>query len=828
MQNAKEIIDYFDKSKSDLVVKGAAILVIGESGIGKTWLLHKVVQAEKKDHCVINIAGSRVPGGSGLSCFYEGVYLALKDSNIEREQWYELVKRATMLLPGFGKHISSILGVLDFNSLGKISERTGFHNNGQAAPQAVRFVEAVARKRKIIVVVDDAQWIDVGTWEFLSFILRNNKELNWVILTLLNDSVTAHKDVNKIQESLENIFDVKDNYAGHFQRFVPQRWCVENIGRLIVEICSAKKCNLTHIEKKIIHEITNGIPKFTEEIVNALLDDGLICLIDGEVKSQGDWANIDFPETLEGILKSNYSQLFEKVKKSREALEIASVIGEVFTDEIIGSIANIDEINLLFKQIESQSKVIEDLFVAHKWRFRHTLNHRAIYGSIGTNVGELHQKVAVRLNEVSPNECEAIAYHYRQAGLIEEAIAFDIKSANNLIDCALFQSVVQRTILIERDAQELTFPSNYIQQALLLRGRAFFYLNRFNEAINVFSNPIFNQHTDNVEATRWLGRCYVSLCSQRDFIFAIKYFEKAISFFEAESNKKSLALTLSELSVAYEHCNRYKDTEISYKKAEMLLSELRDEIGINRLWRRSGMVLDGAIGSKVVKKAADRFKRWKMPHEQVMALNNAAVAYLYCGNNEEFGALLKQAINVSIEIYEFGLDHLLCNMSIYYLLKNDITLASESIMQARQIRERDATNLVVDIVGSAISSKMLPLEEALAETERVYFQCLAEGELSFILPALLNFSNALERNNEIDLAIIELEKIKPIKVDTIRYYAHCQQSKWLQRLVQLYRKKNEYEYANLLESEYYWCKAPTNNHFYTCNFGAVPTQFCSP
>lgn len=829
MKNYHELFSKIGRS-NDACGEGKAFLIEAESGIGKSFFLSRTIsKLRSKGYCIVRIHGKRTPGGGRLDCFYEGAWEALNQQNFNGSMWIELIHKYSSKLPGWATFVSPLIEAKNFKAIELVSKKAGFTFSKNSAPVAAEFLLAIANKRKILLVVDDLQWVDIGTWDFLSFLLDRINKFPWTIILSINSSVPPHTEIEALGEIIHsNFHDVRSFSSFHVLK--PERWDENSIQLLVSDLCRVSSCSLSQEQAKSLCSITAGIPKYVEIVINTLLAEGYLVVEGNVVFGEGNWDELDIPHTLQDILMRELDILYRKIKDSRRALQVACVIGEEFTEEMVYEISQINQTYELLKNIEWHSKIIEDLHKSNKWKFLHTLNHRTIYQSIGTPVKNLHLQIAQYMCKETPNNHEAISYHFRLADDLYSAIEYELKSIEGMIEEALFYPAIIKSQRIQNELSiELTFNTEYLVQAKTLEGRAYFYLNKFNQAIEIFSDVIFkvNELTEAL-SYRWLGRCYLSMTTQKDFKRAVDYLNYAKLIYENNNLTSLLAEVLSELSVAYEHCTDFANTEVIYKLAEKAFISAKDEIGINRLYRRGGMVLDGELASVLIEKSAIRFKKWNSPHEEVMCLNNAAVAHLYCGNNEKFFELINKAKEVSLCIGDFGLDHVYINQVIYFLLKNKLADARQTLKLAQYIRERDATNLALDIVDSAYALKALPPQQALAKTEHIYDKCIS-GEFSYMLPCNVNYARALCNVGEYELAIKEMEKVTIKKVETIRYYIHCQESKWMKQLISLYEYKNELSKVAHLKNKYNWMnfELTANIDIYNCDFSAVPIQYCS-
>jgi DNA-binding CsgD family transcriptional regulator len=141
---------------------GSALVLWGEPGIGKTALLEHVVEAAS-DAIVLRCRGTRMEAGLAFAALHELL-------------WPVMDRLETLAAP----QAAALRG-----ALGLSRDTTNRFLIGAAV---LSLVSGLARERPVLVVVDDAQWVDEATAHCLGFVARRVATEPVVVL------LTGHED----------------------------------------------------------------------------------------------------------------------------------------------------------------------------------------------------------------------------------------------------------------------------------------------------------------------------------------------------------------------------------------------------------------------------------------------------------------------------------------------------------------------------------------------------------------------------------------------------------------------------------------------------------
>ena len=160
---------------------------------------------------------------------------------------------------------------------------------------------------------------------------------------------------------------------------------------------------------------TGGVPLFVEEVTRLLLERG--------ERGGGIQA---IPPTLQQSLMAR----LDRLGPAREVAQIGSVIGRGFSYGLLRALAGMEDAALqaaLEKLADADIVLVQGLPPESDYRFKHALIQDAAYENLLKSRRQvLHRRVAEilrdRFSATAAAEPEALAYHFTQAGLTEQAI----------------------------------------------------------------------------------------------------------------------------------------------------------------------------------------------------------------------------------------------------------------------------------------------------------------------------------------------------------------------------------------------------------------------
>ena len=191
------------------------------------------------------------------------------------------------------------------------------------------------------------------------------------------------------------------------------------------------------LSREVIEDLaarTGGVPLFVEEVTRLLLERG----------EQGGAQAI--PPTLQQSLMAR----LDRLGPAREVAQIGSVISRAFSYKLLKAVAGMQDAPLqaaLEKLADADILLVQGLPPDSDYRFKHALIQDAAYENLLKSRRQiLHRYVAEILRDrfasTATTEPEAIAHHFTQAGLVDDAIEWWGKAGDQALRRSAFQEAI--------------------------------------------------------------------------------------------------------------------------------------------------------------------------------------------------------------------------------------------------------------------------------------------------------------------------------------------------------------------------------------------------
>ncbi|HUJ10673.1 MAG TPA: AAA family ATPase [Verrucomicrobiae bacterium] len=805
---------------------GGTVLIRGESGIGKTFLIKQFSSSHEDDCFLVKTRG--LPAAQpALSSIYESLFDLASKKHVSRSMYVSLLSRYSKLLPGFGQYIVPLVGLLKADALQEVIARSGVAFGTSPAAHVVRFVQELAGKRTVLWVVDDAQWVDSESWSCVVHIVNKARALGWCIVLGFNDK-TEQWQPEGFDIELASSYWQQHSDELSWTGVEAKRWTVEALPSLCAEILG-KPCALSPVEIQQLHDYTSGIPLYVASALDVLKNDGRLT-ISGEVwKAGSEWRDLDIHQPIREALERRLKAAYSAVPNSRESLEVASVIGQIFNDDTIDSVLAAGNCYKQLCEIEQRFRIIEYIVAHRYWTFDHNLIRESIYRSLGHRAKRIHLQLAKILEASEDANVLTIAFHYEQAGEYEQAVRFKLREAERLLGGGLFLPALSVVDHVRGliSAYKVRLPSDLSTAVDTVHGRLLFHTRQYQEALNLFASLLQGAKALPEEALfhRWVGRCLLKLHSPDDFRQSVKHLQKATALYKEMADLSAEGDTHTDLVVAHAHLNQFDRAEQSFKDAEACFDRAGDQLGMARLQRRNVIFMESVVAAPILERLAHSFEEWGVPHEVVMSLNNAATEYLYLGEYDKAAELLSRAMRASVDIGDFGIAYLYCNLAVTSIVRGRHEQARECIRQARIGRLRTVEELILDTADGVLVAVTSGFGAGKAIFARILTIADTTGEQVYVMPTKINLATCLRGMGLVPEAVEVLESLKPREENTFSSYNN---RKWFRLLAACYSQLGQESEREKFEAAFAWCdleKPPSS--YYEYPFALIDMQFWS-
>ena len=460
-----------------LAGQGHMVFVTGEAGSGKTALAHEFARRAQEAWADLVVASGSCNAHTGpgdpYSPFREMLGLLSGDveagwtrGTITREnarRLWTLLPISFQALVEFGPDLVDALipgaaliaraatllpEQTDWSDrLQQISERGAAGDGASSVAQSDLFeqvasvLQALARGRPLLLVMDDAQWADVASINLLFHLgqrLAGSRIL--MVVAYRPDDVALGRPLTlptvagqRERHPLESVVNELKRIFGEVQVDLDRA-----MGRRFVEtFLDAEPNQLGPGFRAALYQRTQGHPLFTVELLHDMQERGDILQDDAGRWVEGatlNWGRL--PARVEAVIEERVGRLDERL---RDVLTVASVEGERFTAQVVARVQAIRErqvLRALSQELETRHRLVReqdevqiDGRFLSRYQFVHALFQGYLYNALGAGERRLlHSEVALVLEEFYKDRTAEIAvqlaHHYAEAGQGEKAIDY--------------------------------------------------------------------------------------------------------------------------------------------------------------------------------------------------------------------------------------------------------------------------------------------------------------------------------------------------------------------------------------------------------------------
>lgn len=289
------------------------------------------------------------------------------------------------------------------------------HGLGEMTPQEqkqktlralVGLFEGLAEQQSVLLIVEDAHWMDPTTLEQMDLVIDRVRALPALILM-------THRPEFKAPWTTHP----------HCTMLMLNRLDRKACADLVSDVAGNRK-----LPKEVLDQIiskTDGVPLFVEELTKTVLDSGLLEQQGDSLVLNGPLPPLAIPSTLQDSLMARLDRL-EGIK---EIIQIGAAIGREFSQTLLAAVSSLEETelnNALAKLIDAEVVYRRGVRPEPTYVFKHALIQDAAYETLlRGRRQQIHKLIAEvlksRFFERVRNEPEVLAHHYTHAGLWEQA-----------------------------------------------------------------------------------------------------------------------------------------------------------------------------------------------------------------------------------------------------------------------------------------------------------------------------------------------------------------------------------------------------------------------
>jgi predicted ATPase/class 3 adenylate cyclase len=265
----------------------------------------------------------------------------------------------------------------------------------------------IAAQQPLLFVMEDLQWVDPTTLEFLSLLFDQGPTARILALWMFRPDFlppwTGRSHVTQV--TLPRL---------------PRHQTAEMTGR----VAHGKALPPEVLEQ--VAAKTDGVPLFVEELTKMVLESGLLQEREERYELTGPLPPLAIPATLHDSLMTR----LDRLAAVKGLAQLGATLGREFSYALLQAVAPWDEETLqrgLHQLVESEFLYQRGLPPQATYVFKHALIQETAYQSLLRSTRQQHhQRIAqvleARFPEVSETQPELLAHHYTEAGLMAQAL----------------------------------------------------------------------------------------------------------------------------------------------------------------------------------------------------------------------------------------------------------------------------------------------------------------------------------------------------------------------------------------------------------------------
>ncbi|MCB2202957.1 DUF2791 family P-loop domain-containing protein [bacterium] len=435
--------------------EGGVILISGERGVGKTFLVRQIQldllqnkqlienfdlscleeKAEAQEKCVLWLHGWCSSYEQPTPFFMWRIlltsWLNLAPEDDEPAMRHRLQTYCEALWPDrwvdFFPSLASLLSIATEDMRKELEELDAQGSKGKLFNTIREWLISLSARVPLVISLSSVQWANRGSIELLREVvpLSEDHPIEWIVIYRPGENSPVWQ--------LQN--DLVRDYPEITTNLVLDRLSKGESESFIEYLLQPNKLDQETLD--IIVNRTDGNPLFIRELVNSLVADGI--LVQGEDTQRWQLTQTitasDLPESLHSLFHARVDQLSSTEKM---VLQIASVIGYLFWEDAIAAVlpgeVDISDILARLAKADLIEKRAINFDLGATYAFRSTLIRDVTYESLlMVQRAEWHGRIAQFLRNFVHNReigSSMLAYHFMMAGNLRLELLYRIDAAD--------------------------------------------------------------------------------------------------------------------------------------------------------------------------------------------------------------------------------------------------------------------------------------------------------------------------------------------------------------------------------------------------------------
>jgi tetratricopeptide (TPR) repeat protein len=721
-------------------VRGGACVLSGVAGAGKTFLAERFM--EDLPTSLPRLKGRGLQSGVAPFlpiCDAIGSFKA--GENLDRLR--VLIEEYVGVLPFLKTALAPVLRAERRTTHTRDSVRSVVPSEAYAFSALTQLLESLRGSQRLVLFLDDLQWLDAATLGFLGYLVAAAKKPQ--IFLLLTKRVNGKEDprVDSLLETLRRELG-SSALEVSLGNLTPEEQ-VHVVGSILGPVA------LTPQDLRWLESCSQGKPYYLRELVELLRDDGRLVRVGGTWKLQCETDVPVVPPTLWRNIRARIIRVLDGDELAHRAVRYGACAGTIFDARLIAEVLSepVDRIGSLLRSIERSTGLIQREAQTTRFRFDHDLTREAVLDEMGEFASEIHGKLAAVLASRPDVPAEQIAYQFCQAGEHRAAGDWYLRGSDRAAAASLFDVAQKCAELADRELERAHLPldsPDRIRSAASL-GHALVGGELYDDATRFLEARLEQLPEASTPQLHYLlGRATARLADDSRHRASVTHLRTALRTLAPGSQNELRASILTDLVYAYDALGDRPASQASFREAIRTAKAARLPSALVRLQRLTCIFWQPEKVVEAIEAALKIAKRERLSYEAALCENNLGSAFLALRDLARAKEHYEKADAALKKLGEYRRDTPLNNIGVVHLAEGRLEQARDFFSTARVLcldahsRLFIGSNLaVVDALSDRLPQAIESLE-ALVRTadtagDPFYRDCLRHNLANAMLEA---------------------------------------------------------------------------------------------
>jgi len=523
-----------------------------------------------------------------------------------------------------------------------------------------QLLEALASRGPTVIIFEDLHWADASFVKLLNYLLENTKRPVLFICVY--------------RPSYSLLPDGSDSLPWHHHQVELRDMSWDHTQAMLKSLLGSSQ--LPDELRYFIKQKVEGNPFYLEEVINSLIETGILISDNGDWKLTKPLNLADIPPTIQGVLTARLDRLERETKK---ILQEASVIGRAFFYEVLRRVTE------LTTPVDKYLTGLENLDLIRtrskepdlEYIFKHALTQEVVYnGLLKAERQEIHERIGLAIEQLFqdrlPEFYENLAFHFKNGKNVFKGVDYLVRSGEKSLNrFALEEShgyFKEAFDIIQKRKNRDNSENAKLIDLLTRWGLVFYYRGATQEFADLFSSQ--EKYVEKIDDKNLIGLFYawqgMSLWLNGDLNEGYECLQKAKQIGIELDNKLVIGYASTWLSWVCGEMGRFSEGIKNGEEAHKIAKNIKKNsylyfksiagVGYNYFW--SGKA---TASQSIVKSLFDYGNRYGDTRCLVLANQNAGFMHTSAGDLQEAIRVLKEGVDVSVDpFYNFAAMMPLC------------------------------------------------------------------------------------------------------------------------------------------------------------------------